>query len=277
MVRRSVLFSPGDDGAKLRKAVGSDADVVVFDLEDGVAPDAKAVARETVRETLTEVLPADCEVCVRVNPVGHGADQDLAVVLDGTAPDALVLPKTSEAADVDRLAAMAADHATALPVLALVESAAGVLHAEEIAAADATDALIFGAEDLAGDIGATRTSEGGEVSYARQHVVLAARAAGVTPIDTLYTAFGDHEGLRADTETAVGLGYDGKLAIHPAQATVINEVFTPSEDRIRWAERILAARDETDGGVFVVDGEMVDAPQVRQAERILARARAGTV
>jgi citrate lyase subunit beta/citryl-CoA lyase len=274
MVRRSVLFSPGDDGAKLRKAVGSDADTVVFDLEDAVAPDAKPAARETVRDALADVLPADPEVCVRVNPVGQGADADLDVVLSGPPPDGVVLPKTRDAPDVDRLAALLADHGTALPVLALVESAAGILHAEAIAAADATDALVFGAEDLAGDVGATRTAAGDEVAHARQHVVLAARAAGVTPIDTLYTAYEDHEGLRADTETAVGLGYDGKLAIHPAQVTVINEVFTPTAERLAWAERILAAREAADGGVFVVDGEMVDAPQVRQAERVVARAEA---
>ncbi|MFC7027726.1 HpcH/HpaI aldolase/citrate lyase family protein [Halomicroarcula sp. GCM10025324] len=274
MVRRSVLFSPGDDNEKLRKAVQSDADTVVFDLEDAVTPDAKPAARETVRDALADVLPADCEVCVRVNPVGSRASADLDVVLDGPPPDSLVLPKTRGAGDVERLDSLVRDHGTTLPVLALVESAAGILHAEAIAAADATDALIFGAEDLAGDVGATRTPEGEEVAYARQHVVLAARAAGVAPIDTLYTAYRDHEGLREATETAVGLGYDGKLAIHPAQATVINEVFTPSEERLAWAERVLAARDEADGGVFVVDGEMVDAPQVRQAERVRARAAA---
>ncbi|MFC7021401.1 MULTISPECIES: HpcH/HpaI aldolase/citrate lyase family protein [Haloarcula] len=274
MVRRSVLFSPGDDGEKLRKAVDSDADTVVFDLEDAVAPDAKAAARETVRDALGDVLPCDLEVCVRVDPVGQGAAADLDVVLSGPHPDAVVLPKTSGPADVDGLAALLGDHGAALPVLALVESAAGILHAEAIAAADATDALVFGAEDLAGDIGATRTAAGEEVAYARQHVVLAARAADVDPIDTLYPAYEDREGLRADTETAVGLGYEGKLAIHPAQATVINDVFTPTAERLAWAERILAAREEADGGVFVVDGEMVDAPQVRQAERILERAEA---
>jgi len=111
-----------------------------------------------------------------------------------------------------------------------------------------------------------------EVEHARQHVVLAARAAGVTPLDTVYTDFNDDEGLRRDTQEAVELGYDGKLAIHPAQVPILNEVFTPSEDRVEWAERILDARDAASGGVFAVDGEMVDAPMVKQAERVLARA-----
>jgi citrate lyase subunit beta/citryl-CoA lyase len=272
MARRSILFSPGDDPEKLRKAVDTDADVVVFDLEDAVVPDRKAAARETVRAALEAVVPADPEVCVRVNPIDRGAAEDVAVALAGQAPDSVMLPKVPDAAAVDRLAALLADAGLDCPVLALAESAAGILHAEAIAAADATDALIFGAEDLAGDIGAQRTDDGGELTHARQQVVLAARAAGVTPIDTHYPDYTDDAGLRAEAERAAQLGYDGKLAVHPAQATVINDVFTPDPERVEWAERILAARDSAESGVFVVDGEMIDAPQIRQAERILARA-----
>jgi len=275
MPRRSVLFSPGDDPAKLRKAPATDADVVVFDLEDAVVPDRKPRAREVVRDALADVLPADCEVCVRVNPVGKGASEDVAVALADDTPDSVMLPKTADAADVARLAALLADAGRACPVWALVESAAGVLHAEAIARAEATDALVFGAEDLAGDIGATRTPEGREVEHARQQVVLGARAADVTPVDTHFPNYSDDAGLRAEAERAVQLGYDGKLAIHPAQATVLNDVFTPDAERVRWAERILAAAADADGGVFVVDGEMVDAPQVRQAERVLDRATDG--
>ncbi|MDS0281630.1 HpcH/HpaI aldolase/citrate lyase family protein [Haloarcula onubensis] len=272
MARRSILFSPGDDAEKLRKAVGFDADVVVFDLEDAVVPDAKAAARETVREALAAVVPADCEVCVRVNPVGRGAADDVAVALSGAVPDSVMLPKTGGAEDVSGLATLLSEAGVDCPVLALVESAAGVLHAEAVAAHDATDALVFGAEDLAGDIGATRTSEGGELAHARQHVVLAARAAGVVPIDTHYPNYTDDAGLRTEAERAVELGYDGKLAVHPGQVAVINDLFTPGPDRVAWAERLLSAREEADGGVFVVDGEMVDAPQIRQAERVLERA-----
>ncbi|MGB9932276.1 HpcH/HpaI aldolase/citrate lyase family protein [Haloarcula amylolytica] len=272
MARRSVLFSPGDDGKKLRKAAAIKADVIVYDLEDAVVPDAKPAARETVREALVDVMPAAPEVCVRVNPVGSGAEDDLAVVLDGPAPDSVMLPKTRDASDVRKLASLLETHGVDCPVLALVESAAGVLHAEAIAAAAPTDALVFGAEDLVGDIGATRTASGREVSHARQHVVLAARAAGVSPIDTHYPDFNDLDGLRTDAQAAIELGYDGKLAIHPAQVPVINETFTPDEDRIEWAERILDARDAADGGVFVVDGEMIDEPQVNQARRVLERA-----
>jgi len=272
MVRRTVLFSPGDDPEKLRKAVSFDTDVVVFDLEDAVVPSAKPAARETVRDALADVMPADAEVCVRVNPVGRGAADDVAVALAGTGPDSVMLPKTSGAEDVTRLVDLLDPAGLDCPILALVESAGGVLHAEAIAAHDATAALVFGAEDLAGDLSATRTAEGGELDHARQHVVLAARAAGVSPIDTHYPTYTDDAGLRTEAERAVELGYDGKLAVHPGQVGVIHDVFTPSAERVAWAQRLLEARDVADGGVFVFDGEMIDAPQIRQAERVLERA-----
>ncbi|MFC7139553.1 HpcH/HpaI aldolase/citrate lyase family protein [Halosimplex aquaticum] len=280
MARRSVLFSPGDRPELMRKAPTTGADAVVFDLEDAVAPGRKAEARDAVRDVLS-ALDADCEVCVRVQPPGSGAGDDLGAVLADPAAraslDALVLPKASDGDDVEELADLAAERDADLPVLALVETAAGVLHAEAIATAAPTDALIFGAEDLAADIGATRTEEGTEVLHAREHVVLAAAAAGVDAIDTLHTDFEDEAGLRDDTEFALELGYDGKLAVHPSQVGPINETFTPDPERVEWAERVLAAREEADAesrGVFAVDGEMVDAPLVAQAERVLERVRA---
>ncbi|MFB6151213.1 MAG: CoA ester lyase [Haloarculaceae archaeon] len=293
MARRSVLFSPGDQPQLLAKALETDADTVVFDLEDAVAPDERPAAREHVREALegrdegASAAPGPengggaaggdggPEVCVRVSPPGRGAAADLDVVLDGTVPDALVLPKASGAGDVDSLADLAAERGADLPVLALVETAAGVLDAPAIAAAGPTDALVFGAEDLAADLGATRTPEGTEVLHAREHVVLAAAAADVDAIDTLYTDFEDEAGLREEAAFARDLGFDGKLAIHPAQVDPINEAFTPDPERVAWARRVLDARDGTDGeGVFVVDGKMIDAPLVAQAEQVVERARA---
>ena len=279
MPRRSVLFSPGDRAELLRRAPTTGADTVVFDLEDAVAPDRKAEAGATVRDALAD-LDADCEVCVRVRPPGRGAADDLDAVLADDAAraalDGLVCPKAETAADVTDLAALAAERGVDPPVLALVETAAGVLHAEGVAAAEPTDALVFGAEDLAADVGATRTEEGTEVLHAREHVVLAAAAAGIDAVDTLYTDFEDESGLRADAAFARELGYDGKLAIHPAQVGPINEAFTPDAETVEWAERVLAARDEAEAagrGVFAVDGEMVDAPLVAQAERVIERAR----
>ena len=274
MARRSVLFAPGDQPEKLRKAPESGADVVVFDLEDAVGPDEKERAREIINEVLHDIDP-ECELCVRVNPAGIAADDDLAVLDGEPRLDSVMLPKVDDADDVETLGRLLAEHDADLPVLALVESAAGVLHAEAIARTTNTDALLFGAEDFAADVGATRTAEGTEVLYARQRVVTAASAAGIDAIDTLHTDFEDTDGLRADTERGIEMGYDGKMAIHPRQVTVINDAFTPSPDQIAWAERVLDARETaaTEGNaVFSVDGEMIDAPLITQAERILARA-----
>jgi citrate lyase subunit beta/citryl-CoA lyase len=272
MARRSVLFAPGDRPELLARAQRSGADVAVFDVEAAVAPDRKPGAREDVAEVLG-AGEADCERCVRVNPVGAGAREDLSAVLDADRrPDSLMLPKVGSPEDVRALADLLAERTASLPVIALVETAAGVLHAEGIAAAAETDALVLGAEDLAADIGATRTAGNAEVSYARQHVVLAAGAAGVDAIDTLYTAYEDPAGLRLEAETAEQFGFDGKLAIHPAQVPVINAAFTPDEEAVVWARRVLAAHETHGDGVFSLDGEMIDAPLVAQAETVLERA-----
>jgi citrate lyase subunit beta/citryl-CoA lyase len=281
MPRRSVLFSPGDRPELLRKAPGAGADTLVFDLEDAVSPTRKDEAREAVRAVLADDgFDPDAEVCVRVN-TDPGADLD-AVLVDDARPtlDALMLPKVTGLDDVVRVEERLRRENWELPVLALIESAAGVLNAPSVASASATDALVFGAEDLAADLGATRTDEGTEVLYARERVVVAAAAADVDAIDTVYTDFDDEDGLREATAFALTLGYDGKMAIHPSQVGPINDAFTPDPERVEWAERVLDARDEaaTEGrGVFEVDGEMIDAPLIAQAERIVERAAAADV
>lgn len=277
MVRRSVLFSPGDRPELMRKAPDAGADTIVFDLEDAVAPARKAEARAAVRDVLADPdFDPDAEVCVRVT--GTDTYRDLEVLADEGPGnfDAVMLPKAESAEEVGHLGDQLREHGTRVPVLALVETARGVLNAAEIADAGPTDALLFGAEDLSADVGATRTTEGTEVLYAREKVVVAAAAAGVDAIDTVYTDFQDAEGLREETAFARGLGYDGKMAIHPAQVPVINGAFTPDDDELAWAEEVLAARDEAaaeDRGVFRVDGEMIDAPLIARAERIVEYAR----
>lgn len=280
MVRRSVMFTPGDREEMLYKAPDTGADVIVFDLEDAVAVDRKTEARETVRGVLSDPsFDPDCEVCLRVNPVGFGGADDIDVVLGEGAVrlDSVMLPKTESGTDVETLVGHLSGYDVALPVLALVESARGILAADEIAAVDATDALVFGAEDLAADVGATRTADGLEVLYARERTVLAAAASDVEAIDTVYTDFGDREGLLEDTEVAIELGYDGKMAIHPSQVEPINEAFTPDAEELEWARSVLEGKREADAdgrGVFEVDGEMIDAPLIAQAERIVERADA---
>ena len=278
--RRSVLFTPGDEPEMMRKALEGDADVVVFDLEDAVAPDRKEAAREAVEEVLYDVPEGAPEAWVRLNPFGGDIDgRDDLDAIDAE-PSCFVVPKAGSAEDVEAVAEALEESGTDTGVVPIVESAAGVVNASGIASASRVSAVVFGAEDLAADLGATRTSEGEEVIYARQKVVAAATAAEVEAIDTLWTEFRDEEGLREDTERGISLGYDGKLAIHPAQVEVINDAFTPDARKVEWAERILEAKEEAEErgkGVFEVDGEMVDAPLVEQARTVKHRARAAGV
>ncbi|ELZ47465.1 HpcH/HpaI aldolase [Halorubrum coriense DSM 10284] len=295
MARRSLLFSPGDSPELMRKAPGAGADVICFDLEDAVVPGRKDEARAAVREVLADpAFDPDAEVCVRLTAESPAADLDGVLGSDAESDaepesepasegdavrlDAVMLPKVESADRVDDVADLCAERGRDPAVFALVETAAGVLSAEAIAATPATDAVVFGAEDLAADVGATRTDEGTEVLYAREHVVLAASAAGVDAVDTVYTDFSDEAGLREDAAFARRLGYDGKLAIHPAQVGPITEAFTPDPEDVEWAAAVLDARDEAERegrAVFQVDGEMIDAPLIAQAERILDRAPAG--
>lgn len=278
MARRSVLFSPGDQPSLMRKAPTTGADVIVFDLEDAVVPAKKDEAREAVRSVCSE-LDAAYELCVRINPLDVGGETDIAAVLaQSPSVDSVMLPKVGSADTIEVLGDRLSSNDVSLPILALLESPAGILEAPAIARADATDAVVFGAEDLSAVTGATRSREGTEILYARQRVVLAASAAGIDAIDTLVTDYGDSEALEADTERSVEWGFDGKLAIHPAQVPVINDGFTPDEETVDWARRVLAARGEADAageGVFTVDGEMIDSPHIAQAEQILERTSDG--
>lgn len=280
MARRSILFSPGDQPDLLRKAPDSGADVVVFDLEDAVAPGEKDRGREAIRSVLGD-LAADCEICVRLNPLDRSGRQDLDA-LSGRweAVDSLMLPKVSGPEPVARLREELTERGVQRPVLALLETAGGILDAERIADQRGVDALLFGAEDLAADIGATRTDDGEEIGYARQRVVLAASAAGVDAVDTLVTDFERTEYLETESDRAVRLGFDGKMAIHPAQIPVINDAFTPSEEELDWAQRVLDGKEQADRegrGVFAVDGEMIDAPLIAQAEQVIERAEAAGI
>ena len=261
----------------MRKAPGAGADTVVFDLEDAVAPARKEEARAAVADVLADPeFGPDCEVCVRVNTDPATAAEDLdAVLADGGRLDSVMVPKAESDAGVRRIDELVRERGVDLPLLALCESARGVLNAEDIAATPAVEAVLFGAEDLSADISATRTESGEEVSYARQHVVLAAAAADIDAIDTVFTDIEDTDCLAEETAFAAQLGYDGKMAVHPGQVPVVNEAFTPDPEAVEWAEKVLAAREAVDDrGVFRVDDEMIDAPLLARAERVMERHRA---
>ena len=284
-LRRSFLFVPGSEEKKLAKAAGLGADAVILDLEDGVAPASKAEARAQIQKFLQGQDRQAIEWLIRLNGIGTPYfEADLEVCLRG-GPDALVIPKV-DSPEVLRLAdarlteaEIAATRPTGvLGFFALIESARGILNAHAIATATPRLlGLMLGHVDLAADLGisAGRATEG-IVQHARCQLVLAARAAGVAVVDTIYLNIRDHKGLRAEAAQAAAMGFAGKLAIHPAQLPVIHEAFTPSADRVRQAERILEAwrQAEMEGrGVCALDGELIEKPVVEIERRVLERAR----
>jgi citrate lyase subunit beta/citryl-CoA lyase len=255
---KSILFSPGDRPYMLRKGLESGPDVVVFDLEDSVSYDRKDQARKTVYQILSETTNSPPKVVVRVNS-GPGTKVDLRS-LDGAPLDAVMLPKVNGPQDIEVVQSLLDESSLECPIIALIETAEGVLNAPSIASQSATSALAFGAEDFIVDIGAVLSTD-----VAKLHCV----------IDSVVTNYKDIGKLKRESELAVELGFDGKLAIHPAQVDIINEIFTPGQDLIDWATEVLAAADDlgADGaGAFGLDGDMIDKPKLVQAKQILNRA-----
>ncbi len=274
--RRCLLFMPGDDLKKIQRGISLGVDSIVMDLEDGVALNRKAEARATIAAALRDLKFGRSERVVRINPIGSGFEQaDLDTVVPQR-PDSILLPKVEHPEHIHWLAESIAD--PGIRLLALIETARGVVNLREIAAvSDRLDALIFGAEDLAGDIGATRTKAGWEVFYARSAVVTYAAAFGLQAIDTLVIDFNDEDALIEDARLSVQLGFSGKLAIHPKQVAVIQSIFTPGDEQIAQAQRLIQAHDEQQAhgiGAFAFEGKMIDMPAIRAARQVLAKARA---
>jgi citrate lyase beta subunit len=267
---------PGDDPKKIQKGISLGVDAIVMDLEDGVALNRKAEARATIANALHTLNFGRSERVVRLNPIGSGLEQDDLDAVLPDRPDSLMLPKVEYAEHVHWLAEAIAD--PAIRLLAIIETARGVVNLREIAAvSDRLDALIFGAEDLAGDIGATRTPAGWEVFYARSAVVTHAAAFGLQAIDTLRVDFNDEAALIEDARFGMQMGFSGKLAIHPKQVDVIQSIFTPSDEQIAHAQRLIQAHDEQQAqgiGAFAFEGKMIDMPAIRAAQQVLAKARA---
>ncbi len=283
--RRALLYVPGSDERKVQKAASLGADSVCLDLEDGVALNRKAEARQLVSQALTELDFGRAERLVRINPASSGLQsEDLEAVLPGK-PHGLVLPKVSELEQIRLLSEQVAAYergqgweAGGISLLAIVESARGIVNLPQIASADPRlEALIFGAEDLVGDVGAVRTRDGWEIFYARSAVVTCAAAFGLQAVDMVYVEYRDLDGLRREARQGAEMGYTGKQVIHPDQVGPAQQAFTPGEEEIARALRIIEAHAEhqaAGAGAFALDGAMVNMPVVRAAERLLARARA---
>lgn len=256
------LFCPADRPERYRKAAAA-ADVVILDLEDGVAPADKPAARKALVET-----PLDPETTVvRVNPAGTSEhDLDLRALRE-TPYRLVMLPKTESSHQVTGL--------SGYQVFALIESPLGALAIEDIATAPNTRGVMCGVEDLVAAMGGTgtRRADGSYRDVAR-HLrstgLLAAKAHQRLALDMVYLNIKDLDGLRAEAEDAVAVGFEIKVAIHPSQLPVIRAAYAPSEDEIAWAQGVLAAAPNH-RGVFAYEGKMVDAPLLRHAEQLLQR------
>lgn len=282
-LRRSMMFIPGNNPGMLINADIYGADTLILDVEDSVAITEKDAARHLVRQALLHV-PYTREVAVRINhiqtPYGY---KDLEMLLPAK-PDMIRLPKAECADDileVDAIIAKAEKENGFTPgsirLMAAIETAKGILNAYEIASASPRmEALAIGGEDFLADLKTSRTSHGGEFLVARGQIVLAARAAGIQAIDTVFANVDDTEGFQRETTQIYELGFDGKSVIHPKQIALVHEIFTPTAQQIDKAERILAAYEDAlakKSGVIALDGKMIDAPVVARAQRVLAYAK----
>ncbi|HET9589111.1 MAG TPA: CoA ester lyase [Anaerolineales bacterium] len=283
--RRALLYMPGDDRRKIEKATTLGVDCICMDMEDGVAATRKAEARAVIAQAMKELDFGTSERCIRINSIGSGIEKyDLAAAL-ATNPDAIVVPKI-ESADQVR---WASEHIEtyelssnvkvgSIRLLLGVETAKGILNLREIAEADPRlEAIIFGAEDYAASVGATRTKEATEVLYARSAVVTACAANDLQAIDMVYIDFRDAEGLRREAEQGAALGFSGKQIIHPNQVAPVQEAFTPSDEAVEYARRIVETFESSQKegrGAYALDGKMIDMPLLKNAQRVLDRARA---
>lgn len=284
-VRRALLFVPGDNRRMIQKATTLDVDCLCLDLEDGVALSQKEAARDIIRESLQTLSFGRSERLVRLNRLGSGLEQADFDQTIGGRPDGVLLPKVESPEAIRWLDEhlTSAERANGWPrgsltMLAMIETAKGVVNLPAIAGASARlSALVFGAEDLAGDIGATRSREAWEVFYARSAVVTHAAAFGLQAIDMVYVDYRDAEGLVREARQGADLGYAGKQIIHPDQIAPVQAAFTPSDDAIAAAQRLAAAfeaHQASGRGAFALDGKMVDMPMLKAAEQVLAKARA---
>jgi len=283
-LRRAMMFMPGNNPAMLQNAGIYGADTVIFDLEDAVAISEKDAARQLVHNAIKR-FTFPCEVAIRINHIQtpYGMD-DLRVVL-AAKPDLIRLPKAESAEDiiiVDEMITKAEEQYGFAPgniqMMAAIETAKGLMKAYDIATASPRMvALAIGGEDFIADLKTTRSREGQELFVARSQLLLAARAAGIAAIDSVFSNANDEEGFIAETNMIKKLGFDGKSVINPRQVRIVHEIFTPTEKEVLHAERVLAAYQEAverKAGVVALDGKMIDTPIVNRAERVLAYAAA---
>ncbi|MDQ8727455.1 CoA ester lyase [Bradyrhizobium sp. LHD-71] len=279
---RSLLSVPADRPRMLENARSSEADVIIYDLEDAVAPSAKAEARAMLAAHLAGQERGKSATAIRINGLRTKWCRDDIAVAATACPDYVMLPKVQGPEDLQQLDTLLSpleSRQTSIGVMTVAtETVAGTLSLTQDAwRHPRLKAMLWGSEDLAADLGSTGNRLlSGEYSspfrLARDLCLMAAKRVGLVAIDAVYTDFRDPDGLWAEAAQARRDGFDAKAAIHPSQVAVINEVFRPSAEEIAWAERVLAAFSSAGTSVVVVDGVMIDAPHAARARRILSLA-----
>lgn len=285
---RTSLYAGGTSPVKMIQAGFYNEDCLVYDLEDSVSAGEKDAARFLVYNAVKYQRPKDKYILVRVNGIySEEIDEDLEASVRAQ-PDAIRIPKVEYAKEVQRIdeKITAIEKKAGLPVGSVklwcnIESYLGVLNAMEIAASSPrVVAMALGAEDYTASISAQRTKPGWEIFYARNAVLMACRAAGISAQDAVFSDINDAEGLAKDLEMTRALGFDGKTCVHPRQIDTVNACFTPSQKEIRNAQRVLEALEEaahSHTGVCVLDGGMVDKPMELRARTTLAKAAAAGI
>ncbi|MDD2303936.1 MAG: aldolase/citrate lyase family protein [Prolixibacteraceae bacterium] len=278
--RRSMLYIPGNNPAMIQQGGVYGADSILLDLEDAVALNQKDAARTLVRNMINVIDFYDAEVCVRVNhlstPFGL-ADLEAIVPLQ---PSAIRYPKTESGEEVAELLKIIEqiEDRHGLPhnkmtLHAMIETAMGVQNVFDIASKfDRVDAITIGGQDLTADMNIVYTPDGAGIDFARKRIVMAAKASHIDVIDTVFPDVNDEEGLRRETEYAKRIGFTGKAVINPRQIEIIHDVYTPTDEEVRKAYRIVKEfkiNSAAGIGVFAIDGKMIDAPIVTRAEYIL--------
>jgi citrate lyase beta subunit len=275
---------PGDNWKMITKSITLGVDSICMDMEDGAAVNKKAEARETITKALRELDFGASEKLARINSIGSGWEkEDIEAVLPYH-PDGIVIPKVESFEHVEWASRIieAAELKYGWPVNSIriligVETAKGILNLKEIAAHPRLDAIIFGGEDFAASIGAIRTRDAIELLYARQAVIVACAANDLQALDIVTIDYKDLNALRVESEFGAGLGFSGKQIIHPNQVPVVQEAFTPSAEAIAYAKRIVEtfeASQKEGKGAYALDGKMIDMPLLKNAQKVLMRAKA---
>jgi citrate lyase beta subunit len=275
---------PGDDRHKIEKALTLDVDCICMDMEDGVALNRKSEARRIIAAAMRELTFGRSEKLARINAVGSGLElEDIEAVLPSR-PEGIVVPKVESLEQIQWASGKIEEAELrngwplgSIRLIVDVETAKGILALKEIASHPRLEALIFGAEDYAVSIGAVRTPQAWEVFTARSLVVMHAKACGLQAIDMVTVDYHDLERVRGEAAFGAQLGYTGKQVIHPAQVGPVQEAFTPDDESIEKARRLVErfeAHQKEGSGAFALDGKMIDMPLVKAAQGVLEQAQA---